>query len=185
MRLPAAWKQLNADEKHARQRRLRVKKTIGRAITSSRRAIALPVNPVESAKVAGLRYVSDIQTPGIRRIGNKTRIRYVDPAGRTIADRNELARIRALAIPPAWTDVWICPRPDGHLQATGRDARGRKQYRYHPRWREVRDEVKYGRLLSFAQALQRIRARTEADLQKPGLPREKVRRRWFSSWRRR
>src|SRR5262249_26983417 len=77
-------------------------------------------------------------------------------------------------IPPAWTDVWICPDPLGHLQATGRDARGRKQYRYHPRWRAVRDEVKYGRLVAFAEALPRIRARTEADLRRSGLPREKV-----------
>ena len=85
-----------------------------------------------------------------------------------------LARIQSLAIPPAWRDVWICPDPLGHLQATGRDARGRKQYRYHPRWREVRDEVKYGRLLAFASALPRIRARTAADLNTPGLPRNKV-----------
>src|SRR5207248_5923434 len=86
----------------------------------------------------------------------------------------EAQRIRALAIPPAWTDVWICPNPLGHLQATGRDARGRKQYRYHPRWREVRDEVKYGRLIKFAQTLPRIRARANADLRQSGLPREKV-----------
>ena len=86
----------------------------------------------------------------------------------------ELRRIKSLVIPPAWTDVWICPDPHGHLQATGRDARGRKQYRYHPRWREVRDEVKYGRLIAFAQALPRIRQRTEADLRKNHLPREKV-----------
>jgi DNA topoisomerase-1 len=85
-----------------------------------------------------------------------------------------MARIRALVIPPAWTDVWICPLPNGHLQATGRDARRRKQYRYHARWREVRDDVKYGRLLQFAQALPRIRVRTAADVQRPGLPVEKV-----------
>jgi DNA topoisomerase-1 len=85
-----------------------------------------------------------------------------------------LQRIKALAIPPAWTDVWICADPRGHLQATGRDARGRKQYRYHPRWRDVRDEVKYGRLIAFAGALPKIRARTQADLRKPGLPRQKV-----------
>ena len=112
--------------------------------------------------------------PGIRRIGSTHRVRYVDVSGRTIADRSVLQRIRALAIPPAWTDVWICADPRGHLQATGRDARGRKQYRYHPRWREVRDEVKYGRLIAFAQALPRIRRRTGADLRKTGLPREKV-----------
>src|ERR1700748_1632421 len=83
-----------------------------------------------------------------------------------------LARIRALAVPPAWTDVWICPHAEGHLQATGRDARGRKQYRYHPRWREVRDEVKYGRMLAFAAALPAIRARVDRDLRRSGLARE-------------
>jgi DNA topoisomerase-1 len=111
---------------------------------------------------------------GIRRIGSKTRVRYVAPTGRTIADKAELQRIRALVIPPAWKDVWICPDPLGHLQATGRDVRGRKQYRYHPRWREVRDEVKYGRLIAFAQALPKIRHRTDVDLRKSGLRREKV-----------
>jgi DNA topoisomerase-1 len=101
-------------------------------------------------------------------------MRYVDPAGRKVTNSEVLGRIRSLAIPPAWEDVWICPDPLGHLQATGRDKRGRKQYRYHPRWREVRDEVKYGRLLAFASALPRIRARTAADLNTPGLPRNKV-----------
>ena len=108
---------------------------------------------IDSARAAGLRHVDDGRLPGIRRVGAKSRVRYVGPQGRTIADEHELRRIRALAIPPAWTDVWICPDPRGHVQATGRDARGRKQYRYHPRWREVRDEAKYGRLLAFAQAL--------------------------------
>ncbi len=133
-----------------------------------------PLPPPESAKAAGLRYVCDDRTLGIRRIGRHNRFRYVDATGRSIAERETLQRIRALAIPPAWTEVWICADPRGHLQATGRDARGRKQYRYHPRWREVRDEVKYGRLLAFARALRRIRNRTAADLRKPGLPREKV-----------
>src|SRR6202044_1251912 len=86
----------------------------------------------------------------------------------------DLSRIKALVIPPAWSDVWICPRADGHLQATGRDARGRKQYRYHPRWRLVRDESKYDRMMAFAGALPKIRKRTDADLSRPGLPREKV-----------
>ncbi len=125
------------------------------------------------AKAAGLRYVNDRHTPGIRRIG-RTRVRYVAPSGRTIADVAELRRIKALAIPPAWTDVWICPNPHGHLQATGRDARGRKQYRYHPAWRHVRDEAKYGMLTDFARALPRIRRATDADLRRAGLPREKV-----------
>jgi DNA topoisomerase-1 len=94
--------------------------------------------------------------------------------GRTIRDKTILARIRSLAIPPAYSDVWICPTPNGHLQATGRDARGRKQYRYHPRWRAVRDETKFGRMLAFSEVLPRLRARLEEDLAKPGLPREKV-----------
>jgi DNA topoisomerase-1 len=121
-----------------------------------------------------LRYVCDQRTPGIRRIGRHNRFRYVDVHGRTVSDRAELQRIKALVIPPAWTDVWICRDPRGHLQATGRDARGRKQYRYHSRWREVRDEVKYGRLVTFARTLPRIRRRTCADLRRRGLPKAKV-----------
>jgi DNA topoisomerase-1 len=145
-----------------------------RAAARRRTAQAQPIDPVESAKIAGLRYVSDVRMRGIRRIGRQNRFRYVGLNGHTIADRAELQRIKALAIPPAWTDVWICPTAAGHLQATGRDARGRKQYRYHSRWRQVRDEVKYGRLVAFARALPRIRVRTDADLKRSGLPREKV-----------
>src|SRR5258706_3407829 len=133
-----------------------------------------PMAPREAAKLAGLRYVDDVRTPGIRRIGSKSRVRYVHPNGRTIADRAELQRIKSLVIPRAWTDVCICPDPRGHLQATGRDARRRKQYRYHPRWREVRDEVKYGRLIAFAQALGKIRQRTRANLRLNGFRRQKV-----------
>ena len=99
---------------------------------------------------------------------------YRDIHGELIAEMETLGRIKSLAIPPAWTDVWICPSPNGHIQATGRDARGRKQYRYHPRWRQTRDETKYGRMLVFSRALPRIRARVEADLRRHGLPREKV-----------
>lgn len=99
---------------------------------------------------------------------------YVGVDGRPVRDLAAVRRIKALAIPPAWTDVWICPIPNGHLQATGRDARGRKQYRYHPRWREVRDETKYGRMIAFGEALPRIRARVGRDLGLPGIPREKV-----------
>ena len=128
----------------------------------------------KSAHAAGLRYVSEQSTGGIRRLGKPGRFRYVDASGRRIGDKSVLQRIYALAIPPAWTAVWICPHANGHLQATGRDARGRKQYRYHARWRVVRDDVKYGRLVSFAAALPKIRARTQADLAKSGLPREKV-----------
>ena len=98
--------------------------------------------------------------------------KYIGPNGRVIRNSAELERIRALAVPPAWKDVWICPDARGHLQATGRDARGRKQYRYHPQWRACRDETKYGRLEEFAAALPLIRRRTIADLAKPGLPRE-------------
>src|SRR5690242_4657327 len=100
--------------------------------------------------------------------------RYTRADGKPLRNPADLKRIRALAIPPAWTDVWICPDPRGHLQATGRDARGRKQYRYHPRWREVRDEDKYGRLPEFGRALPAIRRRVSRDLSRPGLPREKV-----------
>jgi DNA topoisomerase I len=130
-------------------------------------------DPVESAQTAGLRYVSDT-TPGIRRRRSGRGFSYVGPDGRVVRDQATLARIRSLAIPPAYTDVWICPVATGHLQATGRDARGRKQYRYHPRWREARDETKFGRMLAFSEALPRLRKRVEADLAKPGLPREKV-----------
>ena len=112
--------------------------------------------------------------PGISRQRARAAFRYLSPAGKAVRDPETLARIRRLAIPPAWEDVWICTRDDGHLQATGRDARGRKQYRYHPRWREVRDETKYGRMLDFAKALPRIRRRVSQDLALQGLPRDKV-----------
>jgi DNA topoisomerase-1 len=126
-----------------------------------------------AAEAAGLRYVSDA-APGITRRRAGRAFSYRDPQGRPIADRRELARLRALAIPPAWIGVWICPDAHGHLQATGRDARGRKQYRYHARWREVRDTHKFDRMVTFARALPRIRARLDADLGRRGLPREKV-----------
>jgi DNA topoisomerase-1 len=132
-----------------------------------------PAPPSESARAAGLRYVSDAD-PGIERRGTAKGFRYFAPGGAVIREATTLKRIRALAIPPAWTDVWISPRADGHLQATGRDARRRKQYRYHERWREVRDETKYGRLAAFARALPRIRRRVAHDLALPGLPREKA-----------
>jgi DNA topoisomerase I len=123
--------------------------------------------------MVGLRYVRG-ESPGIGRRRAGARFRYVDAHGRPVRDAQTLARIRALAIPPAWTGVWICPSPDGHIQATGRDARGRKQYRYHARWRAVRDETKYGRALAFMRALPAIRKRVDADLALPGLPRDKV-----------
>jgi DNA topoisomerase I len=130
-------------------------------------------DPVDSAQAAGLRYVSDIQ-PGIRRKRAGKGFIYMGTDGKPIRDEKELTRIRSLAIPPAYTDVWICPSPNGHIQATGRDARGRKQYRYHPKWREVRDETKFGRMLAFSEVLPQIRKRIERDLQLAGLPREKV-----------
>jgi len=129
--------------------------------------------PAESAKAAGLRYTTDAR-PGIRRIRRGRAFTYVDPQGRAVRAAAELARIRSLVIPPAWSDVWICPDPRGHLQATGRDARGRKQYRYHPKWRVVRDETKYDRVIGFAKALPVIRRTTSGHLRKQGLPREKV-----------
>src|SRR5438105_2620150 len=104
----------------------------------------------QSARAAGLRYVSD-ELPGIRRTGKPGRFRYVAASGNTVRDRETLARIKSLVIPPAWSDVWIASIANGHLQATGRDQRGRKQYRYHQRWREVRDETKYERLIAFAE----------------------------------
>ena len=136
-------------------------------------APAVAVDPVQSAKEAGLRYVSD-ELPGIRRRKRGKGFGYVGPDGAPVRDEKPLARIRALAIPPAWTDVWICADPRGHIQATGLDAKGRKQYRYHPTWHAVRDETKFARMLQFARALPEIRAHAEADLKKPGFPREKV-----------
>jgi DNA topoisomerase I len=163
--MPRSWRRLADGGRRARQSIRRVRQRVAKVPQ---------LDPVASAEAAELRYVSDETMPGIRRAGHPKNPRYLDPHGRAVRDKAVLQRIRSLAIPPAWTNVWICPRADGHLQATGRDARGRKQYRYHPRWREVRDEVKYGRLLAFAEALPRIRARTAADLERPRLPREKV-----------
>jgi DNA topoisomerase IB len=124
-------------------------------------------------RAAGLVYVSDTQ-PGIRRLRRGKGFTYRDADGQPVTDKAELARIRALAIPPAYEDVWICANPDGHLQATGRDARGRKQYRYHPDWRELRDHGKFDRVLAFGAALPKLRRRTRQDLALAGLPREKV-----------
>ena len=130
-------------------------------------------NPAAVARAVGLRYVSDA-IPGITRRRAGRAFSYRGPDGRLIEDRAELARIKRLAIPPAWTDVWICPDGKGHLQATGRDARGRKQYRYHPDWRTIRDAVKFDRMLAFARALPRLRERVAEDQARRGLPREKV-----------
>jgi DNA topoisomerase I len=130
-------------------------------------------DPREVARQAGLRYSSDAD-PGIRRMRHGTGFSYMGPDGQPVRERDTLARIRAIAVPPAWTDVWICRFANGHIQATGRDARGRKQHRYHARWRDTRDESKFDRMIEFAGALDAIRERADADLGKPGLPREKV-----------
>lgn len=135
---------------------------------------ALPLaDPPAAAKAAGLRYVNDSK-PGIRREKEGDTVRYLDAKGEPVEDEATLKRIKSLVIPPAWTDVWICSQANGHLQATGRDARGRKQYRYHPKWRNVRDEVKYERMINFGNALPTIRAEVDKALKQPGLPREKM-----------
>lgn len=127
-----------------------------------------------AARAAGLHHVDD-QRPGIKRLRHgPASFRYVDAAGKPVRDRDTLARIKALGIPPAWRGVWICPDPRGHLQATGRDAKGRKQYRYHEGWRALRDGTKYGKMLDFGAALPALRERTERDLGLSGLPRAKV-----------
>ena len=133
----------------------------------------LPADPALSAKAAHCRYVDD-SGPGITRMKVGKGFRFVGVDGRTVKSRDVLTRIKALVIPPAWAKVWICPDEDGHIQATGRDVRGRKQYRYHARFREVREETKYERMMQFAEALPGIRARIDEDLSKPGLAREKV-----------
>src|SRR4051812_23050462 len=130
-------------------------------------------DPIESAEQAGLRYVSDAQ-PGIRRKRSGRGFTYTNPDGSPVRDPATLLRIKHLVIPPAWADVWICPISNGHIQVTARDARGRKQYRYHERWAIVRDAAKYERLQAFAEALPKIRAATERDLRQHGLPRTKV-----------
>jgi DNA topoisomerase-1 len=139
-----------------------------------RRSRIVVTDPVDSARAAGLRYITD-GGPGIRREPKPGGgFRYIGVDGRAIRRAGEIQRIAHLAVPPAWTDVWICPVANGHLQATGRDARGRKQYRYHKRWREARDATKYERILAFGAALPRIRARIDSDLRGPDLSRERV-----------
>jgi len=128
---------------------------------------------IRSANAAGLRYIRD-QGPGIVRKQRGKTLYYLRPNGAVIREETCLRRIRSLVIPPAWRDVWICIDPQGHLQATGRDARGRKQYRYHPQWNDVRNETKYDRMLTFGRLLPRIRRRVAADLRRSGLPRDKI-----------
>src|SRR4051812_13786942 len=133
----------------------------------------LCVDPTESAQEAGLRYVSGCG-PCIQRVRHGTFFRYIGPDGKPLRDKRHLQRIRSLVIPPAWEKVWICPSANGHLQAIGWDARGRKQYRYHPKYREVRDQAKFSRMLAFGASLAVIRARVAEDLDRKGLPKEKV-----------
>jgi DNA topoisomerase I len=139
----------------------------------ARNGTGTPPAEVQAAVSAGLRYVTDAG-PGLRRRRSGSGFAYLDNDGRLIRDAGEVQRIKSLAIPPAWRDVWICPSPSGHLQATGRDAKGRKQYRYHARWREVRDEAKYDRLPSFAASLPKLRRRVARDLAEPVLSMRKV-----------
>jgi DNA topoisomerase-1 len=134
---------------------------------------SVAADSAEAAEEAGLQYVGD-DRPGYTRRAKGKDFEYLDTEGKKIRDEQRLLRIKRLAIPPAWTDVWICPSANGHIQATGRDARGRKQYCYHERWREVRDENKFDRLAQFAKALPDIRRRVAQDLKLPGLPRRKV-----------
>src|SRR5688572_20254038 len=131
------------------------------------------VQAVQTAAAAGLVYVTDTD-PGIRRVRRGKGFKYLAKDDKEITAEKELQRIASLAIPPAYEDVWICPDPRGHLQATARDARGRKQYRYHPEWSRARDDHKHSRMLSFGKALGRLRTRVRRDLKLPGLPREKV-----------
>src|SRR5215213_6838234 len=131
------------------------------------------VDPRDAAETAGLLYVSD-EEPGIRRGKSGKGFTYTKPDGKKVEDKATLERIRSLAIPPAYTDVWICAKANGHIQATGRDAKGRKQYRYHPRFREVRESTKYEHMLEFAKSLPAIRQKVAEHMALRGLPREKV-----------
>jgi DNA topoisomerase I len=131
------------------------------------------LDPKDAAEAADLRYVSD-ERHGIRRKKSGKGFIYLRPDGTRVADPRVLGRIRSLAVPPAWTDVWICPFSDGHIQATGRDARGRKQYRYHPLFRELRESTKFEHVVAFAEALAVIRTKVREHMGLRGLPREKV-----------
>ncbi len=128
---------------------------------------------IASARAAGLRYVTDA-SPGIRRCRAGTGFFYLDPQGGRITDPKTIERIKQIVIPPAWIDVWICPGPQGHIQATGSDAKGRKQYRYHPKYRAVRDETKFERILKFSKFFPKVRKRIERDLRRPGVDRRKL-----------
>jgi DNA topoisomerase I len=144
-----------------------------RGLLDRKLRLDVATNGEKAAKSAGLVYVSDAM-PGFRRIGTRKVFRYLDTKGHVIRNPQTLRRIQRLAIPPAWTDVWICPSDEGHLQAVGRDARGRKQYRYHPQWRDSRDETKFYRLVAFGKGLVKIRRRVARDLKQKQLTRSKV-----------
>ncbi|NLX10917.1 MAG: DNA topoisomerase IB [Chloroflexi bacterium] len=133
----------------------------------------IPIDPVETARLARLHYVSD-DSPGYRRKRQGRGFTYLDASGERLSDPAERERIEKLVIPPAWTDIWICPDPNGHILATGRDSKGRKQYIYHPRWQELRNQTKFSRMVDFGEALPAIREQTDRDLRRQGLPREKV-----------
>jgi DNA topoisomerase I len=150
-----------------------VARSAAQSTAQSTADVATIVDPEDAAESAGLRYVSDAR-PGIRRRRSGKGFTYTRADGSRLTEPAVLRRIKSLAVPPAWTDVWICPFADGHVQATGRDAKGRKQYRYHARFREIRDSTKYERVVAFAHALPGIRATVGKHMALPGLPREKV-----------
>jgi DNA topoisomerase I len=158
---------------HAERVELNTRKTSDPALKGASVAFQAALDSMAAAKLAKLRHVSD-DMPGITRHKARNGFDYRFPDGELVRDIETLKRIRSLVIPPAWTAVWICPYPNGHIQATGRDKRERKQYRYHPRWREVRDESKYGKMLIFSRVLPVIRERVDADLRRRGLSRERV-----------
>jgi DNA topoisomerase-1 len=155
------------------QKKLYIQNSMRAAKSRTKQITEIITDPAESARFAGLRYVTDAE-PGIRRHRRGRGFYYTQPGGARLTDPETLARIKSLVIPPAWQQIWICPIANGHLQATGRDARGRKQSRYHPKWRQVRDETKYHRMLLFGDALPAIRAHVEHDLSLPEMPRPKV-----------
>ena len=164
------------DRRYSQQMRIAYVPAKSPSIRKEKKKIAeleVATDPKEAAEEAGLRYVSDDQ-PGYTRKRNGDGFAYFDTEGKPIRDEQRVLRINRLAIPPAYRDVWICPSPNGHLQATGRDDRGRKQYRYHERWREVRDENKYEKMLIFGETLGKIRRRVKKDMALRGLPRNKV-----------
>ena len=142
-------------------------------LRSRRKPALLPADPQESARIAGLRHIL-AEGPGIGRKRAGKGFCYIGPDGKAVTDREELKRIRGLMIPPAWTSVWICPFKQGHLQAVGRDARGRKQYRYHPVYRLIRDQTKFERIIAFGEAVPAIRKQVQHDLELPGMPKNKV-----------